>query len=78
MCGVQHERGTNEQDAARQAPLSQRVGETEVGLGLSISRQLARAMDGDLTVASVLGTGSTFTLQLPRAFELQSARSARP
>ncbi len=38
-----------------------------VGLGLSISRDLARAMDGDLTVESVPGTGSRFTLELPAA-----------
>ena len=37
-----------------------------VGLGLSISRDLARAMRGDLTVSSRLGEGSTFTLVLPR------------
>jgi PAS domain S-box-containing protein len=37
------------------------------GLGLSISRQLARGMGGDVTVASEDGTGSTFTLVLPRA-----------
>jgi signal transduction histidine kinase len=36
-----------------------------VGLGLAISRDLARAMGGDLGVASVPGEGSTFTLRLP-------------
>ena len=40
-------------------------GEQGLGLGLSISRDLARAMGGDLTVRSVVGEGSTFTLQLP-------------
>ncbi len=35
------------------------------GLGLTISRRLARALEGDITVASELGVGSTFTLDLP-------------
>jgi signal transduction histidine kinase len=46
------------------APLSSDEG---VGLGLWISRALARAMGGDLSVRSELGQGAVFTLTLPSA-----------
>jgi len=36
------------------------------GLGLALSRELARLHQGDLTVESVAGHGSTFRLRLPR------------
>jgi CheY-like chemotaxis protein len=36
------------------------------GIGLALSKHLAEAMGGRLSVESVLGTGSTFSLDLPR------------
>jgi signal transduction histidine kinase len=38
-----------------------------VGLGLAISRDLARAMQGDVTVDASVSSGATFVLRLPRA-----------
>ena len=50
-----------------QAERALRSTDRGVGLGLAISRQLARAMGGDLQVSSRVGVGSVFTLTLPRS-----------
>jgi signal transduction histidine kinase len=42
-------------------------GHEGAGLGLAISRDLARAMGGDVTVQSVAGHGAMFMLSLPAA-----------
>ncbi len=47
-----------------------RTGDGGSGLGLYISRRLARAMGGDLTVAAAKGGGAKFTLRLPQQLTL--------
>jgi PAS domain S-box-containing protein len=55
-----------------------RRGRDGFGLGLDISRRLARLMGGDLTVRSALGQGSTFTLWLEAAPAHESGERGEP
>ncbi|MBW1814695.1 MAG: HAMP domain-containing protein [Deltaproteobacteria bacterium] len=41
-----------------------------MGLGLSLARAIAKAHGGDVSVVSTVGTGSTFTVKLPRRSNL--------
>ena len=49
-----------------QVDLTQNRNIEGTGLGLAITRSLAKAMGGDISVNSVYGSGSTFTVTLPQ------------
>jgi CheY-like chemotaxis protein len=55
---------------------SEQTGVEGAGLGLPLSRRLAEAMGGTLEVASTLGQGSSFQVELPQA-EGQVERAER-
>lgn len=70
-------KGVAAEDQARIFEKFERVDTAEpggTGLGLYIARRLARAMGGDVTVASAPGQGARFTLELP-AGELPAGQS---
>ena len=61
--------GISEEDQANLFTRFGRIPSTQhvqgTGLGLWLSREIARMHDGDLTVQSAAGTGSTFVLKVP-------------
>jgi signal transduction histidine kinase len=61
--------GIAEADQERIFERYERVGDTPggIGLGLAISRRLARSMGGDILLQSAPGEGARFTLLLPAA-----------
>ena len=63
--GIPHEKQTSIFEPFVQLERSFAQARDGVGLGLSISRELARGMSGDIVVESEPGQGSTFVFSLP-------------
>ena len=68
-------RGIDPKDYERVFELFRRAGAQDTqgeGIGLAYVRNLARRLGGNVTVRSVLGEGSTFSISLPATFQATS------
>jgi signal transduction histidine kinase len=66
-CGIPEQRLTDIFDPFVQVESLPSTRQSGVGLGVAISRDIARAMKGNVTAQSEVGRGSEFTVSLPRA-----------
>lgn len=67
-----------EQFVRAHAHLDDELGAQGMGLGLAIVRESMDALDGTIAVTSAVGTGTTFTLDWPRAQRLRRETPATP
>lgn len=63
--GISPENASRVFEAFTQVQSAETIAAGGTGLGLTLSRRLARLMGGDLTLESELGVGSTFTFSIP-------------